>query len=432
MYLPRYRPSIHEHIGNVVMLTALLIIALAICFFMLGQDLGPWPESEWLINYSGGFVRRGLAGQIFSLTSQPLYYSTLAQKISVVMFLFVIIYSWWRIDNFQTRLAFWLAVIVYPGALLDQAETLIFSYSMEFLGRKEIVFYLAAGSIVFTANRYGFFTTRTAIWTGAVSALMILTHELYLLFFALPILSIYTIDAAFHRTRPALVNLVISSTPIVIASLLVVVYHGDVDITAEILSSYLGTDAEGRDVAINALAWTVQEGLALSRQVVDDGSVSYWVLYALLCLIGSSISTSLIARTRLQSYLLIGLQVQLLAAVSLTSLIAWDIGRWLSIYSFSFAFMSILVVISTKERSHSKNHLGALAREPIAAANLHQLALIAVTCIVLISVSVTTTLKSYGPQEPVWRFDSPWSNQQWLRNRFIDAWNERQRRALSR
>ena len=50
--------------------------------------MGNWALGEWLINYEGGFVRRGLLGQIFQIFDNPGRIIHFFQK--AIIFLFFI------------------------------------------------------------------------------------------------------------------------------------------------------------------------------------------------------------------------------------------------------------------------------------------------------------------------------------------------------
>ena len=43
--------------------------------------IGDYSLSEFLINYQGGFVRRGILGELVFRTSDPVFFATLLQKV---------------------------------------------------------------------------------------------------------------------------------------------------------------------------------------------------------------------------------------------------------------------------------------------------------------------------------------------------------------
>lgn len=113
-------------------------------FWMTGDfekiRFGVWPMSEWLINYQGGFVRRGLIGELlFQVGSgQPLipllnhltFYFYL-----VYCFIFVLLYYFAKIRN---NLLLTIALLI-PGGIFQMA------ISASFFTRKEILFLILFG-----------------------------------------------------------------------------------------------------------------------------------------------------------------------------------------------------------------------------------------------------------------------------------------------
>ena len=58
---------------------------------ILFVSIGNWSLGEWLINYEGGFVRRGLMGQVFQLFDRPGYVVNLFQRIIILLFILTIL-----------------------------------------------------------------------------------------------------------------------------------------------------------------------------------------------------------------------------------------------------------------------------------------------------------------------------------------------------
>tara|TARA_B110000027_G_scaffold116415_1_gene127131 strand:+ start:542 stop:1711 length:1170 start_codon:yes stop_codon:yes gene_type:complete len=122
--------------NNKILLTYFLYLSLA-CIFFLVFHINEFPIkyvfTDWLINYEGGFVRRGLLGQIIfeisKLTNIEIKSITLFFQISIYLayfFLFYLLLSKRKI-NF-----FWLLIIFSPISFLYPIAEL------EALGRKDI------------------------------------------------------------------------------------------------------------------------------------------------------------------------------------------------------------------------------------------------------------------------------------------------------
>lgn len=121
---------------NKVLLTYFLYLALGFIFF-LTFHINEFPDkytfTDWLINYEGGFVRRGLLGQIIFELSKflnfELKYIILFFQITIYSIYFLLFFSLLskRKINF-----FWLLIIFSPISFLyPMAE-------LETLGRKDI------------------------------------------------------------------------------------------------------------------------------------------------------------------------------------------------------------------------------------------------------------------------------------------------------
>ena len=48
-----------------IFLISFVFIFISIRFYSFVEDYSSWQYADWLINYQGGFVRRGLFGEIF-------------------------------------------------------------------------------------------------------------------------------------------------------------------------------------------------------------------------------------------------------------------------------------------------------------------------------------------------------------------------------
>ena len=107
-------------------------------FFQKYNNYTEWTISEWLINYQGGFTRRGFLGeimfQISTLTSYSIREVILISQIITYLIYFYLIYKFLKNSNKNIIFVFALyspLFIIYPIA------------EVEVLGRKEIFTYIA-------------------------------------------------------------------------------------------------------------------------------------------------------------------------------------------------------------------------------------------------------------------------------------------------
>ena len=144
--------------------------------------------SEWVINYGGGFVRRGLVGEIiFQLTTFfkiKLREGFLILQILLYFFYYLIIY--WLLSNFKKNFIVYLAIfspVFYSFGL----------YELEALGRKEILMY-----IFFSYNFYLFYKYKNInlnyIFTFLSLIILILNHESVIFYYLFYLFFFIVID----------------------------------------------------------------------------------------------------------------------------------------------------------------------------------------------------------------------------------------------
>ena len=122
--------------NNKILLTYFLYLILGFIFFLIFH-LNEFPVkytfTDWLINYEGGFVRRGLLGQIVfelsKLLNIQIKFLILIFQISIYIFYFLLFFL--LLSKIETNF-FWLLIIFSPISFLyPMAE-------LEALGRKDI------------------------------------------------------------------------------------------------------------------------------------------------------------------------------------------------------------------------------------------------------------------------------------------------------
>lgn len=138
----------------------------------------PWIIGEWLINYQGGFVRRGLLGEIIFQIAQRLPIPTvqLAILVQTTILAVFLTLTYYLIRTTE------LSPITFT--LLFSPAFLLFSfYSWPHLGvRKELVLESIL-LLVILRLRLSKTTLRfLPIWVGGASIVAVLTHEMLVLF----------------------------------------------------------------------------------------------------------------------------------------------------------------------------------------------------------------------------------------------------------
>lgn len=348
------------------LLSAGLVIVLGILslYRLRGLDMGRWASSELLINYEGGFVRRGLLGALLALSSEPLALAHQVQVVVVALFFagFALLLATSR-QPFGA-LASLVLVLFTPGGLFDMALS-----GFEFLERKEIFFYVAIVVLVLLARRFGVFRPGSIALFSAISVAMVLVHELFFFFFVAPIFAILLLASGVDiKTRSIYaVAYLLTNAAALLASVL---NPGNSRIVDAIRSSYQGTDAEeltSEGGGIGALAWDLGKSVGLSRRMLEEGSLLYWVVFVAIAVI--LILALVVVNADSRRYVAATGIIFSLAFLALlfSFLIGWDWGRWISMFSLSFFLLHELIRIIVKgpatnsEERHQGSPVAALS-----------------------------------------------------------------------
>ena len=178
--------------------------------------------SEWVINYGGGFVRRGLVGEIiFQLSiffKIKLREGFLIFQILLYFFYYLIVY--WLLSNFKKNFIVYLAIfspVFYSFGL----------YELEALGRKEILMY-----IFFSYNFYLFYKYKNInlnyIFTFLSLIILILNHESVIFYYLFYLFFFIVIDKK-KDFRFYLLNLLLLFIIIFVSYLIYVNPHSSAD-----------------------------------------------------------------------------------------------------------------------------------------------------------------------------------------------------------
>ena len=199
--------------------------------------------SEWVINYGGGFVRRGLVGEIiFQLSiffKIKLREGFLILQILLYFFYYLIIY--WLLSNFKKNFIVYLAIfspVFYSFGL----------YELEALGRKEILMY-----IFFSYNFYLFYKYKNInlnyIFTFLSLIILILNHESVIFYYLFYLFFFIVIDKK-KDFRFYILNLLLLFIIIFVSYLIYVNPHSSAD-NLEMCKRLFNTSDERCGLAAN-------------------------------------------------------------------------------------------------------------------------------------------------------------------------------------
>ncbi len=321
-----------------------------------------WILSDWLINYEGGFIRRGLSGQAILFLSHISHISPVLFIRGLCLSLYAVFFLSFRSLLFGARRDFWILALVFSPAILSFQ---ILHAAGGF--RKEII-YLAAFSYFLVLLRRGALSpVAISITLTVYAAVSTLSHEamaFYLPYFfcALLLSGRSMAQAASEFAAPAVAG--------AMASLACFYRHGNAAQASQICSSLgykLSTVPAGLDIcasgAIPYLAKTPAEASAdaLSK-IVHYQYLWIFPAFALLALLPAVGESVVLYRSGMKRETRI---------LWITAAIAWlgtavlfrytiDWGRWIYIHAASVA---LLVMFMAGDRASYSS--GVTADSPV-------------------------------------------------------------------
>jgi hypothetical protein len=159
-------------------------------------------SNDWLINYEGGFVRRGLAGELLYLVHQALGFSSLTQDLLVLQTgLYV------AVGVVVSILALRIRNRLLPWVLLSPAAFLFSSYSVLGGFRKDLLLFLGLGLLALAAR-----TTHVGWrWTWCVAGsllyvVFVLSWEAGILFLPLVVAFLFEATRSLASRWPTLLT----------------------------------------------------------------------------------------------------------------------------------------------------------------------------------------------------------------------------------
>jgi hypothetical protein len=131
--------------------------------------------SDWLLNYQGGFIRRGFAGEIFFQIHNKLNFD-LANVVLFFVILFNIIFFYFLFKKISvTKLNFLNTLIIFSPLSFTYL-----AFNQTIAGRKEILFFSLIAVFFYFFNNFKFYQIKYFIIF--ISIVSILTHDGFLFY----------------------------------------------------------------------------------------------------------------------------------------------------------------------------------------------------------------------------------------------------------
>lgn len=309
----------------------------------LHPGMNSWGLTDWLINYSGGFVRRGFTGNLLWWASDTtgLHGHHLAIAVSLATYALLLA---WLLRHTRND---------FSPALILSCLLLAFPAFQHAIIRKDCLLALCLIACVrlLTSDR-----NPPIKWLGInlIAIPAIFSHEAFA-FFALPALALC--DHA--RLGEGVIRRTLYLAPSFLCFGLTLWQHGSPDVALAIHQSWLplwqhaclpGTQCSEPFSTIQSLGWSAADGMSMARGVLDAGlyqPVAWLAVTGIsFLLVVAHVRTANATRHRCRMLCLLGFQ---LLAVSPLYLVGIDYGRWLflcilgSVILFSTGFTAPFV-----------------------------------------------------------------------------------------
>lgn len=343
------------------LLTAFYFLFILVLIYRLlesvwnGYEKESWHISELLINYRGGFVRRGLLGEVLlylvKIVDLNPYYLIIGLCLAAYLLL---IYFFTNAFVKKGYPVFILPFVFFLGSPIIN----------NFWVRKDIIQLLLFILILYFTTKTG---KRFIALINIVLVIGILIHE-SIAFFGLPFLALLiyhkNYKAKANNARLSLRNCLITYVqllPSILTFILVIYFKGTASVASKIWESWsdikfpIEQASVEAPASIDGVSWSLKKGLSYFIDTLKNFEFDIYAPFAWILIILSiyfiltninhlylSVHTYthqvLIDRTQLSSVML----VQLIAVTPLF-ILGWDYGRWVFLWTSStFAILLII------------------------------------------------------------------------------------------
>lgn len=354
---------------------------------IFNSGLNEWVFTDWLTNYSSGFVRRGLAGSILLFMTENFNfnpYITLTIFVSLWYLLVSIfyIYKILKLQYFMNSTTL-IVLLFLPSLIL---------FPLNDLGRKEVLFIIPLimnisflsrelkrlrnneliepslknnKNLNSSIKRY---RQNILIWFNLLAVPIALSHE-SIIFLSLPINLAITINFISLETsrKRILLDSFIIYIPTIVSALAGFIWKGDASVALGICESWQNLGildyTNGPLAALQAIGWSLKQGLSLSWGVIkaDRGLIFLqWLIILALNLIFLIFSSSKLVLNLLEnfnsnwddknnfinsrkiysSFSFKYAAIPIICSIPLY-ILGYDWGRWFFLTAISYSFCSL-------------------------------------------------------------------------------------------
>lgn len=326
--------------------------------------------TEWLINYAGGFVRRGLPGEIIARLSEATgiraNYLVIATSLSCYLALVI-----WFLRA-STR--------VFPAALIISSIVMGFPAYQDSIIRKDCF-----GVMLLLSCLKAEASSLPRPWVicivNLLASIAILSHEAFV-FYAIPAFILFQRTQHSSQDFRSIVRRSLSLLPTTAVFLFAICHHGTPEIARAVHESWMPlwqsidpsvTSVTTPDASIEGLGWTTSQGLSLSIYMLSHGlyqplawAMVFIISFVLVLLYTGNGKNADPANSMQMKVRIAALLVAQLLFISPLFLLGVDYGRWLFFWVASSIILQTLHwkapnwLESATFRVFDKMHLSAI------------------------------------------------------------------------
>ncbi len=316
-----------------------------------------WVVADWLINFGGGFVRGGAAGEIIlwlsSVTGVGANFIVMAIQASLYL-AFCVLFA--RLVS-QRQITFWYFVLC-----LSPLFVLFNVLDLLSIGRKELLLYVLFAAWIFVLQRDRELGQAPPLLFALLLLMMCLAHEMVAFY------SPYFVFAAMLRYRSLAKGWDVAKIiPIVAFACILILSLGSGAIDQGAICARLLAAGATPEICNGILSWPVQsvsDALYVTQRLSNDATVFAFAATVLVLIVPVAAFLYVRAPELALTAVLIVLGLVLLTLPLFLLAINW--GRWIHIHA-TLVILSFLLLLDTQRESAPTS---AVAWKPAAIAGL--------------------------------------------------------------
>lgn len=330
---------------NAIVFIILFSLLVKYAFLLLSSPTThPWNIGDWLINYQGGFVRRGLPGEIFLSLSRTLGIEVTLLVVIFQLLLYLIFFiCTYRLVFFSSFSALNVALIYSPAFMLFTVNNSEGSF------RKEVLFFAFFSCLcVYLAAKKGQIPASVFISISIFASMIVLSHEMLLFYLPYVFIAFFVFNGGFSKKWG---GIIFALAPALLVGVLVVIFGRGNDLIVIEICDSLTSNAPENCTGSGSIAF-LSKNVNEAHEIVQswNGSETRTVYLLSFFLSISPITLHFFSKpvkTYLKDnhnyyWLLIGLITTLICSVPLLWFVG-DYGRIIYIHVSSLTLLALLI-----------------------------------------------------------------------------------------